>query len=59
MFHELLTKSPKLGCKCRHSFILLFRCTRVKIGVFNAMEGCDGEIEMKPGMTEASMGQVR
>lgn len=29
------------------------------IGVFNALEGCDGEIEIKPGLTETNMGQVR
>lgn len=29
------------------------------VGVFNALEGCDGEIEMTPGMTEAEMGQLR
>eukprot|EP00980_Cylindrotheca_fusiformis_P011654 scaffold2751_cov131-Cylindrotheca_fusiformis.AAC.21 len=35
------------------------RTLMYKNGVFNALEGCDGEIEMKPGMTEAEMGQVR
>jgi hypothetical protein len=29
------------------------------VGVFNALKGCDGEIEMSPGLTEAAMGQVR
>jgi hypothetical protein len=29
------------------------------VGVFNALQGCDGEIEMSPGLTEATMGQVR
>jgi hypothetical protein len=29
------------------------------VGVFNALEGCDGEIEIKAGLTEANMGQVR
>jgi len=29
------------------------------VGVFNALEGCVGEIEMKPGLTEAEMGPVR
>ena len=29
------------------------------LGVFNALQGCDGEIEMSPGLTEAAMGPVR
>eukprot|EP00934_Nitzschia_sp_Nitz4_P004076 Nitzschia sp. Nitz4//scaffold20_size174350//77675//78354//NITZ4_002100-RA/size174350-snap-gene-0.242-mRNA-1//-1//CDS//3329541803//4066//frame0 len=35
------------------------RTLMYKNGVFNALEGCDGEIEMKPGMTEAEMGPVK
>ncbi len=34
---------------------IVLRC----VGVFNAMEGCDGEIEMSPGLTESTMGNVR
>lgn len=35
------------------------RTLMYKNGVFNMLEGCDGEIEMSPGLTEASMGSVR
>ena len=35
------------------------RTLMYKNGVFNVLEGCHGEIEMSPGLTEASMGQVR
>lgn len=35
------------------------RTLMYKNGVFNYLEGCDGEIEMKSGLTEADMGQVR
>jgi hypothetical protein len=35
------------------------RTLMYKNGVFNALEGCDGEIEMSPGLTEATMGPVR
>eukprot|EP00339_Tiarina_fusa_P030092 CAMPEP_0117014148 /NCGR_PEP_ID=MMETSP0472-20121206/11533_1 /TAXON_ID=693140 ORGANISM="Tiarina fusus, Strain LIS" /NCGR_SAMPLE_ID=MMETSP0472 /ASSEMBLY_ACC=CAM_ASM_000603 /LENGTH=147 /DNA_ID=CAMNT_0004717637 /DNA_START=114 /DNA_END=557 /DNA_ORIENTATION=- len=35
------------------------RTLMYKNGVFNALEGCDGEIEMSPGLTEETMGQVR
>jgi hypothetical protein len=35
------------------------RTLMYKNGVFNVLQGCDGEIEMKPGLTEDSMGQVR
>ena len=28
-------------------------------GVYNVLEGCDGEIEMKPGLTEDEIGQIR
>ncbi|CAJ1954503.1 unnamed protein product [Cylindrotheca closterium] len=35
------------------------RTLMYKNGVFNALEGCVGEIEMKPGLTEADMGPVR
>ena len=35
------------------------RTLMYKNGVFNVMEGCDGEIEMAPGLTEATMGPVR
>jgi len=29
------------------------------LGVFNVLEGCHGEIEMTPGLTEDTMGKVR
>jgi hypothetical protein len=35
------------------------RTLMYKNGVFNALEGCDGAIEMSPGLTEATMGPVR
>jgi hypothetical protein len=35
------------------------RTLMYKNGVFNVLEGCDGEIEMTPGLTEATMGPVR
>lgn len=35
------------------------RTLMYKNGVFNALEGCDGEIEMSPGLTEATMGPIR
>ena len=35
------------------------RTLMYKNGVFNVLAGCDGEIEMIPGLTEESMGQVR
>ncbi|KAG7340662.1 cofilin/tropomyosin-type actin-binding protein [Nitzschia inconspicua] len=35
------------------------RTLMYKNGVFNVLEGCDGEIEMSPGLTEATMGSVR
>lgn len=28
-------------------------------GVYNVLLGCDGEIEMKPGLTEDAIGQIR
>ena len=30
-----------------------------KNGVFNVLVGCDGEIEIKPGLTESEMGPIR
>lgn len=30
-----------------------------KNGVFNVLEGCDGEVEINPGMTETNLGRVR
>jgi hypothetical protein len=30
-----------------------------KNGVFNVLKGCDGEIEMKPDITEDDMGPIR
>eukprot|EP00525_Craspedostauros_australis_P002611 CAMPEP_0198109772 /NCGR_PEP_ID=MMETSP1442-20131203/1830_1 /TAXON_ID= /ORGANISM="Craspedostauros australis, Strain CCMP3328" /LENGTH=147 /DNA_ID=CAMNT_0043765567 /DNA_START=142 /DNA_END=585 /DNA_ORIENTATION=- len=30
-----------------------------KNGVFNVLEGCVGEIEMSPGLTEETMGKIR
>jgi hypothetical protein len=35
------------------------RTLMYKNGVFNVLEGCDGEIEMSPGVTEANMGSIR
>jgi hypothetical protein len=35
------------------------RTLMYKNGVFNVLEGCDGEIEITPGLTEATMGPVR
>jgi Cofilin/tropomyosin-type actin-binding protein len=35
------------------------RTLMYKNGVFNVLEGCDGEIEMSPGLTEATMGPIR
>mmetsp|Transcript_16410 Transcript_16410/g.33831 ORF Transcript_16410/g.33831 Transcript_16410/m.33831 type:complete len:153 (-) Transcript_16410:298-756(-) len=35
------------------------RTLMYKNGVFNVLVGCDGEIEMKPGLTEADMGPIR
>lgn len=35
------------------------RTLMYKNGVFNVLEGCDGEIEISPGLTEATMGTVR
>ena len=35
------------------------RTLMYKNGVFNVLLGCDGEIEMKPGLTEKDMGPVR
>ena len=35
------------------------RTLMYKNGVFNVLEGCVGEIEMQPGLTEATMGQIR
>ena len=31
------------------------RASMHKNGVLNTLEGCDGEVEMKPGMTEADI----
>lgn len=35
------------------------RTLMYKNGVFNVLVGCDGEIEMKPGITETDMGPIR
>jgi len=35
------------------------RTLMYKNGVFNVLLGCDGEIEMKPGLTENDVGPVR
>jgi len=35
------------------------RTMMYKNGVFNALLGCDGEIEMKPGLSESEMGSIR
>jgi hypothetical protein len=35
------------------------RTLMFKNGVYNAMLGCDGSIEMTPGLTEETMGQIR
>ena len=35
------------------------RTLMYKNGVYNVLEGCDGEIEMSVGLSEANMGQVR
>jgi hypothetical protein len=35
------------------------RTLMFKNGVFNAMEGIDGQIEMSPGLTEETMGKIR
>lgn len=35
------------------------RTLMYKNGVFSVLEGCDGEIEITPGLTEATMGPVR
>ena len=35
------------------------RTLMYKNGVFNVLLGCDGEIEMKPGLTESDMGPIR
>uniref|UniRef100_A0A7S4AWU4 ADF-H domain-containing protein n=1 Tax=Pseudo-nitzschia australis TaxID=44445 RepID=A0A7S4AWU4_9STRA len=35
------------------------RTLMYKNGVFNALLGCDGEIEMKPGLSESEMGSIR
>ena len=35
------------------------RTLMYKNGVFNVLMGCDGEIEMKPGLTEDQMGSIR
>jgi hypothetical protein len=35
------------------------RTLMYKNGVFNVLEGCDGEIEMVPSITEANMGSIR
>ena len=35
------------------------RTMMYKNGVFNVLLGCDGEIEMKPGLTESEMGPIR
>ncbi len=35
------------------------RTLMYKNGVFNVLVGCDGEIEMKPGLTESEMGPIR
>ena len=32
---------------------------QITTGVYNVLEGCDGEIEMKPGLTEDEIGQIR
>ncbi len=42
--------------------LLLFFCCLsllIKKGVFNVLIGCDGVIEMSPGLTEETMGKVR
>lgn len=35
------------------------RTLMYKNGVFNVLLGCDGEIEMKPGLSESEMGPIR
>lgn len=35
------------------------RTLMYKNGVFNVLMGCDGEIEMKPGLSESDMGPIR
>ena len=35
------------------------RTLMYKNGVFNVLLGCDGEIEMRPGLTENEMGPIR
>mmetsp|Transcript_8684 Transcript_8684/g.9590 ORF Transcript_8684/g.9590 Transcript_8684/m.9590 type:complete len:149 (-) Transcript_8684:42-488(-) len=35
------------------------RTLMYKNGVLNVLEGCDGEIEMSPGLTETNVGKVR
>jgi hypothetical protein len=35
------------------------RTLMFKNGVYNEMVGCDGSIEMTPGLTEETMGQIR
>lgn len=35
------------------------RTLMYKNGVFNVLLGCDGEIEMKPGLSESTMGPIR
>ena len=35
------------------------RMLMYKNGVFNAMEGCDGTIEMSPGLTEDKIDKIR
>ena len=35
------------------------RTLMYKNGVFNMLLGCDGEIEMKPGLSENEMGSIR
>eukprot|EP00536_Pseudo-nitzschia_multiseries_P000122 jgi/Psemu1/299868/fgenesh1_kg.3_\ len=35
------------------------RTLMYKNGVFNALAGCDGEIELTPGMTESNVGPIR
>ena len=35
------------------------RTMMYKNGVFNMLLGCDGEIEMKPGLSESEMGPIR
>lgn len=54
LINQLINQSTILSCP-----LTLWHPCLGYPGVFNALEGCDGEIEMSPGLTEATMGQVR